>query len=293
MSDDVSSEQARNPKANMDHIYNQPDPRAYFCALRKLDYATPSAGKSFFLTLIERLQRSRDKSVRVLDLGCSYGVNGALLKHDMTMPELYEHWGQERLQDMSPEEVAAYDRRFFGNREEAQGFEVIGLDRAERAVAFAEEIGLIDGGVVANLEEHPLTDAVMPNLADVDLMTSTGCIGYVTEKTFEQLLPIVTKGDHAPWMANFVLRLWSFEPIEEMLSEWGYVTEKLQDRTFKQRRFVSDEEREHVLRRLRERGIDPSGKEAEGHLHTEFYLSRPVDEIGQVPLTTLMTRKSH
>ena len=61
-------------------------------------------------------------------------------------------------------------------------------------------------------------------------MTSTGCIGYVTEKTFERLLPAVTKGGHAPWMANFVLRLWSFEPIEETLSDWGYVTEKLQDR---------------------------------------------------------------
>ena len=293
MSEDDSIEHARSPKANMDHIYNQPDPRAYYSALHKLDYATPSAGKPFFLKLIERLQHSRAKSVRVLDLGCSYGVNGALLKHDMTMPELYEHWGQESLRDMSPEEVVAYDRRFFGSREEAQDFEVIGLDRAERAVAFAEEIGLIDDGVVANLEEHPLPDAVMPDLADVDLMTSTGCIGYVTEKTFERLLPAVTKGGHAPWMANFVLRLWAFEPIEETLSDWGYVTEKLQDRTFRQRRFVSDEEREQVLERLRERGIDPSGKEAEGHLHTEFYLSRPAGDIGQVSLTALLARRSH
>ena len=293
MSEDDSIEHARNPKANMDHIYNQPDPRAYFSELHKLDYATPSAGKPFFLKLIERLQQSRDKSVRVLDLGCSYGVNGALLKHDMTMRELYEHWGQERLQDMSPEEVMAHDRRYFGDREEAPDFEVIGLDRAERAVAFAEEIGLIDDGVVANLEEHPLPDALMPDLADVDLMTSTGCIGYVTEKTFARLLPTVTKGACAPWMANFVLRLWSFEPIEEMLSDWGYVTEKLEGLTFKQRRFVSDEEREEVLKRLCERGIDPSGKEAEGHLHTEFYLSRPADDIGQLSLNALAARKPH
>ena len=67
----------------------------------------------------------------------------------------------------------------------------------------------------------------------------------------------------------------------------------LPNRTFRQRRFVSDEEREQVLLRLRERGIDPSGKEAEGHLHTEFYLSRPADEIGQVSLTTLLACKPH
>ena len=93
MSEDDSIEHTRNPKANMDHIYNQPDPRAYFSELHKLDYSTPSAGKPFFLNLIERLRRSRDKSVRVLDPGCSHGVNGALLKRDMTMPQLYEHWG--------------------------------------------------------------------------------------------------------------------------------------------------------------------------------------------------------
>ena len=284
---DDSESKHHGAKANLDHIYNQPDPRAYYSELRKLDYATPSAGKPLFLKLISRLQRLREKSIRVLDLGCSYGVNGALLKHDMTMPQLYDHWGQDRLQDVSPEEVMEHDRRYFADREESHGLEVIGLDRAERAVAFAEETGLIDEGVVANLEAGPLLDSAMPELAGIDLMTSTGCIGYVTEKTFERLLPTVTRGD-PPWMANFVLRLWEFEPIEATLSDWGYVTEKLEDKTFKQRRFVSDREREQVLQRLRERGIDPAGKEAEGHLHAEFFVSRPAGDTRQVSLDTLL-----
>ena len=284
---DESESKHHSAKANLDHIYNQPDPRAYYSELRKLDYATPSAGKPLFLKLISRLQRLREKSIRVLDLGCSYGVNGALLKHDMTMPQLFDHWGQDRLQDASSEEVMEHDRQFFADREESHGFEVIGLDRAERAVAFAEETGLIDEGVVANLEAGPLLDSAMPELADIDLMTSTGCIGYVTEKTFEHLLPTVTRGD-PPWMANFVLRLWEFEPIEATLSDWGYVTEKLEDKTFRQRRFVSDREREQVLQRLRERGIDPAGKEAEGHLHAEFFVSRPAGDTRQVSLETLL-----
>ena len=50
MSEDDSIEHLRNPKANMDHIYNQADPRAYFSELNKLDYATPGAGKPFFLS---------------------------------------------------------------------------------------------------------------------------------------------------------------------------------------------------------------------------------------------------
>ena len=118
-------------------------------------------------------------------------------------------------------------------------------------------------------------------------MTSTGCIGYVTKTTFERLLPAVTQG-HAPWVANFVLRLWDFEPIEAALSEFGYVTERLDGKTFKQRRFVNDRERGQVLARLRERGIDPSGKEAEGHLHAEFFLSRPVGAVRQFSLDTVL-----
>ena len=274
-------------KANLEHIYNRPDPRAYFRELRKLDYATPSAGKHLFLSLISRLRHVREKSVCVLDLGCSYGVNGALLKHDMTMHELYDHWAEDRLQGASPEEVLERDRRYFADREEPHDVAVIGLDRAERAVAFAEEAGLIDQGLVADLEEDPLPDSAMPELAGVDLMTSTGCIGYVTERTFERLLPEVTRG-HAPWIANFVLRLWDFGPIEAALSDFGYVTETLEGRTFEQRRFVSDREREQVLERLRERGIDPSGKEAEGHLHAQFHLSRPVGDVRQFSLGTLL-----
>ena len=186
-------------KANLEHIYNCPDPRAYFRELRKLDYATPSAGKPLFLKPISRLQHLREKSVCVLDLGCSHGVNGALLKHDMTMHELYDHWAQDRPQGASPEEVMEHDRLYFADREEVHDLEIIGLDRAERAVAFAAETGLIDQGVVADLEADPLPDPAMPELAGVDLMTSTGCIGYVTEKTFERLVPEVTKGD-PPWV---------------------------------------------------------------------------------------------
>ena len=188
-----------NAKANLEHIYNRPDPRACFRELRKLDYATPSAGKPLFLHLISRLEHLRDGSVCVLDLGCSYGVNGALLEHDMTMEQLYDHRAEDRFQGASPDEVLEHDRRYFADRDAPHDFEVIGLDRAERAVAFAEEIGLIDQGMVADLEADPLPDSALPELADVDLMTSTGCIGYVTKTTFERLLPAVTRG-HAPWV---------------------------------------------------------------------------------------------
>jgi hypothetical protein len=274
MSGNTGFEEINEAKANMDYLYNQPDPRAYFRELRKLGYAIPGLAKPIFQKLISHLRRR-------------YGVNAALLKHDLSMSELYEHWGNKALLEVTPEEVVAYDRRFFGDLDEPEDIEVIGLDQAESAIAFAEEAGLLDEGLAVNLETEPLPGPAKEDLASVDLVTSTGCVGYVTEKSFDRLLPAVTQG-RPPWMGNFVLRLFPFDSIEATLKDWGYVTEKLEGRTFVQRRFVSAEEQEHVLEQLRERGIDPTGKETEGHLLAEFYLSRPTNEVAEAPVERLL-----
>ena len=164
MSGETAFEEINEAKANMDHIYDQRDPRAYFRELKKLGYAIPGCAKPIFQKLIAYLQRRGYDSVHVLDLGCSYGVNAALLKHDLSMPELYEHWGQQDLVGAAPEDVVAYDRRFFGDLDEQEDISVTGLDQAESAIAFAEESGLLDEGLVLNLETEPLPEAAMENL---------------------------------------------------------------------------------------------------------------------------------
>jgi len=287
MSVDAAFEESNEAKADMDCIYVQPDPRAYFRELQKLDYAIPGGAKPIFQKLISQLQRQRNDAVHVLDLGCSYGVNAALLKHDLSMPELYEHWGQKELVEATTEEVVASDQRFFDNLDEHRDISVTGLDQAESAIAFAKEAGLLDEGLAVNLETESLPEAAVENLAQVDLMISTGCVGYVTEKSFERLLPAVTQGQ-SPWIGNFVLRMFPFDSIEETLKDWGYMTEKLEGRTFVQRHFASTEEQDQVLEQLRKQGIDPVGKETEGHLLAEFYLSRPATEVAEGPIGELL-----
>jgi len=287
MSIDTVFENINEAKANMDHIYDQPDPRAYSRELEKLGYSIPGVAKPIFQKLISHLQRQQDGTVRVLDLGCSYGVNAALLKHDLSMPALYEHWGQRALLEATPGEVAACDRKFFDGLDECEDISVTGLDQAESAIAYALEAGLLDEGLAVNLETEALPEAAIENLALVDLVTSTGCVGYLTEKSFECLLPPMTQG-RSPWISNFVLRMFPFDSIEETLKDWGYVTEKLEGQTFNQRRFAAVEEQEEVLEQLRERGIDPTGMESEGHLVAEFYLSRPAHEVAAAPLEQLL-----
>lgn len=189
--------------------------------------------------------------------------------------------------DATPEEIVENDKRFFGNFDEVEDIEVIGLDVAENAVAFAEEAGLLNEGLTINLENESLSEAAKEELATVDLVTSTGCIGYVTEKSFNELLPAVSRG-RQPWFANFVLRMFPFDSIKEVLTKAGYVTEKLEGQTFVQREFTLVEEHAQVLQQLREQGIEPTDKETEGYLLAEFYLSRPKADAPEFPIDQLI-----
>ncbi|HBM90013.1 MAG: class I SAM-dependent methyltransferase [Parvibaculaceae bacterium] len=274
-------------KANMDHIYNQPDPRAYFRELKKLNYSIPDTALPIFRKIIEQVRQDEDDTVHVLDLGCSYGVNAALLKHDLSMDELYSHWAHAELAGANAKEVAARDKEFFTNLENPDNIEVIGLDLAQNAISFGEDVGLLDEGLAVNLETGGLPVQAREMLSPIDLVTSTGCIGYVTEKTFDNILPAVMAG-RSPWIANFVLRMFPFDAIEETLADRGYVTEKLEGQTFLQRRFESDDEQEQALDQLREQGFEPTNEEVDGNLVAEFFLSRPKRDAEEMSLESLL-----
>ena len=136
MANDAKFETINEAKANLDDIYNQPDPRAYFRELEEFQYGIPGAAKPVFQKLIAQLQQRRDDTIHILDLGCSYGVNAAILKHDLSMDELYEHWGQKKMTDATSEGVVAYDQQFFNDIDTSEDIMVIGLDQAENAIAY-------------------------------------------------------------------------------------------------------------------------------------------------------------
>lgn len=272
-------------KVDMSRIYSEPDPRDYFRELGKVDYKVPDRAKPVFDGLISFLEDRKDAPVCALDLGCSYGINAALLKYGLDMDDLYSHWTDPRIDDATPEQVIDADRRFFDDLPIANPATVIGLDSSQPAISYGKNTGLLDQGMALDLEETPLPDAAGQALEPVDMVMSTGCVGYVTETSFAKLMPALTQG-RKPWLANFVLRMFPFEPIAQELAAHGYVTEKLDGEQFVQRTFVSDEEQQSVLRKLATQGIDPAG-EAQGNLIAEFYLSRP-EQDAQVPIGELI-----
>lgn len=276
-------------KAHFDDIYDQPDPRSYYRTLGALDYEIPQRALPVLQALVAALPADpvADRPPRVLDVCCSYGINAALLRFDVSLDELHQRYTSEELGSLSPAELASADDAFFAARRRTEAPRVAGLDVAANAVAYGCRTGLLDDGWVEDLESVDPSPALAAELADVDLVTVTGGVGYIAEPTFARLA--AGRDDRpAPWVASMVLRIYPYDAIAATLAEHGLVTEKLDGATFVQRRFADDAERDAALEGVLARGLDPAGLEGDGRFHAELYVSRPADDVVQRPLRALL-----
>ncbi|GGK37734.1 class I SAM-dependent methyltransferase [Nocardia camponoti] len=257
-------------KASFDDIYESPDPRAYFARMHELDYRIPELAKPHFEAELAELRALRpDRIPTVVDLGCSYGVNPALMRTNTGVADWAQHYRD--LDDTDHVGMIAADRERL-RADVLPDVRFIGMDAARPALIYAHAAGFLHDYVHADLEATEPTEAQRRVLATADLVISTGCVGYITEKTLSR----VAQADphKRPWMAHFVLRMFDFEPIAAELAALGYVTEKRAG-LFEQRRFASAEEREQVLDALAAKGIDTTGHESEGWLLANLFISRP------------------
>ncbi|MFS8103836.1 class I SAM-dependent methyltransferase [Lentzea alba] len=258
-------------KVELDHIYTQPDPRAYFSSLRALEYQIPQLAKPYFATLIEDYRALRGVDTpTVLDIGSSYGINAALLRCDLTMDDLYDRYCG--IDEHDHADVLAADQDLVRERGKAIPARFVGLDISAPALSYATEAGFLDDAVRADLERSDPTPAQARQLEDVDLVISTGSLGYVGANTLTR----VVAASGAPWMAHFVLRMFPFDEIEASLAALGYETVRL-DEVFRQRRFISPEEQSRVLDTLSGVGVDPSGLEADGWFYAQLHISKRDD----------------
>jgi SAM-dependent methyltransferase len=258
-------------KASFDDIYDRPDPRAYYARMSDLDYRIPELAKPFFQQQIREFRASARVAVpTVLDIGCSYGVNAALSRFDTTIGELAEHYA---VADIDRAGLIRRDLARVAARAVADGVRFLGMDASRPALDYAREAGLLHDVVHADLESGEPTDEQRALLATADLVVSTGCIGYVTEKTLTRVATAHPR--RRPWMAHFVLRMFDFAPIEAELAALGYRTEQAPG-LYEQRRFASPAEQAQVLNTLSVNGIDTTGREDRGWLYANLYVSRPL-----------------
>jgi carnitine O-acetyltransferase len=266
-------------KVSLDHIYVQPDPRAYFSTLRELDYAIPQLAKPYFAKLLQEYRDATGvRNPTVLDIGCSYGINAALLRCDATMDELYERYSGPGSAELGIGELLERDREMVRSRAGSRTARFVGLDASEPALSYAVRAGFLDDAVHADLEADDPAGPQRELLAAADLVISTGCVGYVTEKTIGRIVAAAGENGRTPWMAHFVLRMFPFDAVEETLSAAGYETVRA-DGLFMQRRFATAEEQSQVLGTLADVGVDSGGVESEGCLYARLHISRPVPRV--------------
>src|SRR5690606_27533696 len=269
-------------------IYTDRDPREYFRVLGQLDYIVPHVAQPVFEQLIRARAETQDEPVTVLDLGCSYGLNGALMKYALRYDALRERYTDPALKTMSSDSLLELDRHFYQAWPKNSKVRVIGLDPSANAVKYGEAAGTMDLGLPLDLENSDPTPEQAKALEAVDIIVSTGCVGYVTSKTFQRLAKLARRGRPA-WVASFVLRMFAYDEIEETLDTLGLKTEQFESATFVQRRFANFEEMEATIKAVEERGLDPRGRESDGLFHADLFVSRPPEEIARRSIQRLVS----
>jgi SAM-dependent methyltransferase len=275
-------------KSDFSEIYTDKDPREYFRVLGQLDYIIPHLAQPVFDQLIRARAETQTGPVTVLDLGCSYGVNGALMKYALQYDTLRSRYTDPALRAVSSGDLLRLDQSFYRSWPKKENIRVIGLDPSRNAVEYAQASGAIDIGMCADLESADPSPEQAKILQSVDLIVSTGCVGYVTSKTFQRLSRLARAGRTA-WVASFVLRMFPYFGIERTLAGLGLETEQFEGATFVQRRFVNFAEMDATIRAVESRGLDPHGRESDGLFHADLFISRPAREIDRCPIPKLVS----
>ncbi|MEV5238028.1 hypothetical protein AB0K89_02675 [Streptomyces cinnamoneus] len=260
-------------KSSFDDVYGRADPRAYFARLAPLHYQVPHHAQPVFRGVLADRIRAEPAGapVTVVDLCCSYGINAALINHDVTLQDLYDRYTGPDTAGLSVGELIAGDKEFYAERRRPDAVRIVGVDASPPAVAYAAAVGLLDAAFAANLETTPVGASLADALASAGLITVTGGLSYIGPRTFDA---VCAPARGRAWVAAFAVRPVDYQPVADALRRNGLVT-RAGARTYRQRRFTDADEQRRVLARVRAAGLDPTGMETTGYYYATLYQSRP------------------
>lgn len=261
-------------KKDFTNIYTQKFPNSYLKEMKKLDYRIPDKTKPLYLSIMQQLYKKLSKKINILDIGSSYGINSALMKHDLQMSELDDFFLNEN-------PTVEQSKRFFESLPDEDIMNFYQIDISEPALQFSENVGLCKKGICANLESGDLPVKEIPQS---DMIIATGCIGYIGYKAFSNLFELIKKRQSGydsstpkndPVFAFSVLRIFDMEKIEKTFEHYEYSLVKSDLKPIQQRRFSDLEEKNNTLSLLHNKGIDTREFEDDGHFYANFYIASP------------------
>ncbi|KAJ4161824.1 hypothetical protein NW765_009911 [Fusarium oxysporum] len=159
-------------KANCTDLHNQQDLRGYPTTL------APSHSKYYLFSsdFIDYLVGGATAPA-ILGVRCSYGINGALLRHQVDLETWTAHYTGS---GPDSKQQALADKEFFASRERSPKPVVLGLDKADHAVRYALDAGLIDAGWIEGLEVKDPSPDLRKALQGVSLIIYAGGVSYLS-----------------------------------------------------------------------------------------------------------------
>lgn len=259
-------------KKDFSDIYTRKQPTPYLEEMKNLEYRIPDQTKPLYKHLAERVVNYKKKSVKILDLGSSYGINSALLNHELIMSELDSFF----LKDNPSPSIKSTQDFFDDLPNNNSNLEFYLVDTSAQALDFAENAGLCNDSFCVNLEKEIVPSRLQQAMQDIDLIISTGCVGYIGEKSFSKIFSQIEndKGP-LPIFAFTVLRIFNTINIESVFKENNFELIKTKIGPLKQRRFYDKVEMNDTLDLLKHKNIETKNLEENGYYFADFYVGGP------------------
>ena len=279
-------------KDDFDRVYDLEDPSRYFTALRPSDYRMPAVLASALKAIRGQVcaARGTGDALRVLDFACGYGTIGALLRHDVSMTEIYARYGERHWRPADARRYWQADAAFFAARREASvNFEIGGTDIAGVALEYAAALGFVDRTFRENLVERAPSGALARFLDGADLVVESGSLGDLLPVAFGRVLDVCT-GAGRPWFLYCPRPDVDWGPLNVLWAEQGYRTERLGSEPVRYRKALATREQADMLRVTRALGRADHAVMRNGYLLVDMTLARPEADAGNPPIARLRRR---
>ena len=265
------SDKPSQPNDDFSSLYNLESSRPYFRRMKELDYQIPASANPIYRWCIEEIRRLHGtRKLTVLDLCAGYGINGALMKCERSLDQLYAYLVDKKA-------AAAcdpfFDRLSLVTQDTDNDLKVVGLDVAANALAYGRAAGFMDDVCAINLETDPIPPQIETAIGECSLITITGGFSFIGVNTFEKILAAVDKaGTSKPWIVGFPLLHTKLGDLSTLLNSHGYVIQPVLKHRLRQRRFANPTERRREYEALDRADLTSSD---DGYFESHLLLAQP------------------
>ena len=278
--------------AHFERVYDLDDPSPYYATLRPADYRMPVALAGALKAIHGLLcaARGAGDTLRVLDFACGYGAIGALLRHDVSMADLYARYGERNWKPADARRYWADDIAFFdARRAETEAFDIGGIDIAGNALAYAAAMGFVDRAFPENLVDDAPSDGLARFLRGVHLVVESGALGVLLPAAYARVLDYVGR-ERPPWFLYCPRPDVNWSALERLWAERGYRTESFLPAPVRYRKPLEAQERADMLRRAQGFGKPDKAIMQGGYFLVDMTLARPEVDVGNPPIARLRER---